>query len=160
MARAPFQVLIIPFRKTENHGFEYAIFKRADRSYWQGIAGGGEDDESPLHAAKREALEEANIPVSMVYFELKAMCYVPVYHFPACDIWQRNLYVIPNYCFAVEISGIEIAISSEHSEYRWVGYETGVSLLHWDNDRTALWELHQRLINKDLLLAKNQFHKN
>jgi dihydroneopterin triphosphate diphosphatase len=150
MPRAPFQVLIIPFRKTKNQGFEYAIFKRSDESYWQGIAGGGEEDESPLNAARREALEEADIPESAKYFRLKAVCYVPVYHFAARDTWPKDLYVIPNYCFAVESSGIEITLSSEHSEYRWVDYETGKSLLHWDDNRTALWELNERLLNDDL----------
>ena len=150
MPRAPFQVFIIPFHKTKNQNFEYAIFKRTDESYWQGIAGGGEDDETPLYTAKREAFEEAGIPESAIYFKLKTMCYVPVFHFAARSIWPKNLYVVPIYCFAVDISDIEIVLSSEHSEYRWMDYETGISLLHWDNDRTALWELHERLLNGNL----------
>ena len=59
MPRMPFQVHIIPFRKAEDGNFEYAIFRRTDEPYWQGIAGGGEDGESLLEAAKREAFEEA-----------------------------------------------------------------------------------------------------
>lgn len=35
---------------------EYAIFKRSDYGYWQGLAGGGEEGETPT---KREAFEEA-----------------------------------------------------------------------------------------------------
>ena len=59
MTRAPFQVLIYPYRRIHEDGFEYAVFKRADEGFWQGISGGGEDGESPLEAARREAFEEA-----------------------------------------------------------------------------------------------------
>ncbi len=150
MPRAPFQVLVLPFRRTRNQDFEYAIFKRTDGSYWQGIAGGGEDDESPPQTARREAFEEASIPASAKYFRLKMMSHVPVYHFAARNTWPKDLYVIPNYCFAVKCSGIEFTLSSEHSEYRWVDYETGKTLLHWDDNKAALWELNERLLNDDL----------
>ena len=58
MARAPFQVLVYPYRKTREDGLEYALLKRSDAGYWQGIAGGGEDNETLLEAARREAYEE------------------------------------------------------------------------------------------------------
>ena len=152
MPRAPFQVLVIPFRKSRNGNFEYAIFKRTDEPYWQGIAGGGEDSESPIEAAKRESFEEANIPETAKYFRLKTTSSVPIYHFTARDLWPKDLYVIPNYCFAVDGSDIEIVLSYEHSEYRWVDYEDGKNLLHWDNNKAALWELNERLLNDDLPL--------
>ena len=44
MARAPFQILVYPYRKFENGQIEYALMKRSDEGYWQAIAGGGEDD--------------------------------------------------------------------------------------------------------------------
>ena len=37
MPRAPFQVLVFPFRRLEEGEFEYAVFKRADEGYWQAI---------------------------------------------------------------------------------------------------------------------------
>ncbi|HDL04546.1 MAG TPA: hypothetical protein ENH25_10500 [candidate division Zixibacteria bacterium] len=56
MARAPFQVLVIPYYKDENGNIVYAVFKRRpdNGDFWQPIAGGGEDDETPLQAACRE----------------------------------------------------------------------------------------------------------
>ncbi|HEY5728739.1 MAG TPA: hypothetical protein VIS72_01715 [Anaerolineales bacterium] len=33
-------------------GLEYALLMRADEGFWQGIAGGGEDDEYPLETAR------------------------------------------------------------------------------------------------------------
>ena len=50
--RAPFQVLAIPYR-VSNNSILYCIFHRADCNQWQFIAGGGEDEETPLDAAKK-----------------------------------------------------------------------------------------------------------
>ena len=150
MPRAPFQILVLPFRVVSAGVFEYALFKRRDLSYWQGIAGGGEDRETPLEAAKREALEEACIPASAVFYPLQTMTTVPVFHFSARHLWPKDLYVIPNYCYAVDCSTIAFVLSYEHTDYKWVGYDEGYNLLHWENNKTALWELHERLSNNDL----------
>ncbi len=58
--RAAFQILAIPYRIIGGAPF-YCVFHRADFDQWQFIAGGGEDDETPLEAAKREALEEGGV---------------------------------------------------------------------------------------------------
>jgi dihydroneopterin triphosphate diphosphatase len=61
MARAPFNVLVIPYRRVAGAICEYAVFRRAGSLTRQFIAGGGENDEKPMVAARREALEEAGI---------------------------------------------------------------------------------------------------
>lgn len=58
MARAQFQVLIIPYRMASDDKPEYAVTKRADIDAWQFLSGGGEDHETPIQAARREANEE------------------------------------------------------------------------------------------------------
>ena len=58
MARAPFQVLVLPFRRTGGGGVEFAVLRRRDLGLWQGVAGGGEDGEAPGQAAVREASED------------------------------------------------------------------------------------------------------
>ena len=40
MARAPFQVVVLPFRLTDSGGVEFAVLRRADDGQWQGVAGG------------------------------------------------------------------------------------------------------------------------
>lgn len=57
MSRVPFQVLAF-LRRLDANGPEYLVLKRADLSVWQGVAGGGEGDESPREAAIRETMEE------------------------------------------------------------------------------------------------------
>lgn len=72
MSRAPFQVLVYPYQKLEDGTFNYALFRRADQRWWQRIAGGGEDDELPEQAARREAHEEAGIPYARLLIRLTA----------------------------------------------------------------------------------------
>lgn len=153
--RAPFNVLVIPFRKSASGHNEFAVFRRADEGYWQFIAGGGEDDESPAEAAVRESNEEACIPADTSFYELKSVSSVPVTAFPsAAKYWPRDLYVVPNYSFAADCSDNEIIISHEHTEFKWVGYDECYSMLNWDNNKVALWELNERLSKNDLILME------
>src|SRR5262249_22275578 len=59
--RAPFQVLVFPYRRRPDAELEVALFRRVDGGYWQGIAGGGHEGETPEDAARRETREEAGI---------------------------------------------------------------------------------------------------
>ena len=64
---------------------------------------GGEDDETPLKAAKREANE-------------------------------------------VDVKDKKLVLSSEHTEIKWLKYENAVAILKFDSNKTALYELNERLI--------------
>jgi len=148
MARAPFQVLVYPYRKAHNGQLEYALMKRADEKYWQGVAGGGENDEKPLEAAKRETFEEAGIPPTSEFMQLDTIEPVPVVEFRDSHLWGDNVYVIPQYCFGVTSPNVQIALSREHTEYRWFAYDEAYRLIKYDGNKTALWELNQRLKGK------------
>lgn|SRR5262245_56719888 len=145
MARAPFQVLVFPYRKISDDAYEYALLKRSDAGWWQAIAGGGENNEKPLEAAKREAYEETGIPADADFLLLDTIISIPVLAFKDSSLWGENLYVIPQYCFGVLTQEISIVLSDEHSDYKWLKYEEAYSLMKYDGDRTALWELNQRL---------------
>ena len=146
MSRAPYNVLVLPYRMTSSVR-QYCIFLRRNMGVWQFIAGGGEDAELPLDAARREAFEEASIPQDNDYFELVSSTHVPAFYFSkeARAAWGEDVYVIPVHCFATNATGAEITISHEHAEFRWVDYEQAAELLHFDIDKTALWELESRL---------------
>ena len=73
--RAPFQVLVIPYR-WEGDSLRYCVFHRSDWDQWQFVSGGGEDEETPQEAAKREAWEEACIQSSQ-WTALKSLCSIP-----------------------------------------------------------------------------------
>jgi len=145
MARSPFQVAIFPFRKSDLHEWEYAIFRRTIESYWQSIAGGGEDEELPRAAAMREAFEEAGIHADCQYYDLQTSARVSVDLFRNCHHWDPNLLTIPIYYFGVNAMTVEIHLSHEHSEFRWVNMKIAQGMLRWDSDKSALCELEQLL---------------
>ncbi len=146
MARAPFQVLILPYLTTSEGMIEYAVFKRSDAGYWQFLSGGGECGETPIIAAAREAYEEASIPLESNFFKLDSMAMVPANAFKGHESWGKDVYVIPEHCFAVEVSSRNFSLSAEHIEHKWGDCLTVSRLLKWDSNRNALWELNQRLI--------------
>jgi dihydroneopterin triphosphate diphosphatase len=145
MARAPFQGLVYPYRRISADTFEYALLKRSDAGYWQAIAGGGEDNETPLEAAKREACEEAGISANLPCLQLDTVEPVPVTEFRDSYLWGNDVYVIPQYCFGVPVEDGQIVLSREHTEYAWLTYEQAYNLMKYDGNKTALWELDKRL---------------
>jgi len=139
--RQPWNVYVYIFRKRDD-GYEFLLLKRKDDGVWQGVAGGGEDSEGIEMAAHREAFEEAGLPTSIKLFKLDTMSYVETSFFDRQ--WGEDIYVIPMYYYAAEFDG-EIRISSEHTEYGWYPYEEAQKLLYWHDNKTALWELNERL---------------
>lgn len=139
--RAPFQILAIPYKFMNNIRL-YCIFHRADSDQWQFIAGGGEADETPLEAAKREAFEESGTQSSN-WKELKSISYLPVTVISEVHRknWDADTYVIPEYTFGFECTD-PIKLSCEHTEYIWTTYEEAINKLKWDSNRTALYELN------------------
>ena len=149
--RAEFQVLVLPFIENEFGDIKFIIFKRSDRKEWQFIAGGGENNEKPLEAAARESKEEANISFGD-FFPLKTKTMIPINCFKEHKD-KKNLYVIPEYVFAVKITDYDITLSNEHTEYKLVTYAEALSCLRYDSNKTALWELNERIKNNDLRIT-------
>lgn len=144
MSRAPFQVLVLPYRIVDGKYVLYAIFKRSDEKYWQGIAGGGQSDESPPDAAKREAYEEAGISLTGRFIMLDSLATIPVTGI--CGfLWGPDVLVVPEYCFGVEVPDGVISLSREHSDVGWMRYKSAKEKLRWDSNKAALWELNHRL---------------
>jgi dATP pyrophosphohydrolase len=143
--RAPFQVLVIPFRRTAST-LQFAVLKRSDADYWQFVAGGGEDGETPIQAAQRETKEE--IGITGDFMQLDSASTVPKDCFAAADSWDENVYVIPEHSFAVHATNADICLSPEHTEFQWLAYEQAYRLLNWDSNRNALWELNQWLMKE------------
>ncbi|MFC2012003.1 NUDIX pyrophosphatase [Chloroflexota bacterium] len=145
MSRAPFQILVLPFRHGQGGYIEYAVFKRRDEEYWQFIAGGGDDGEQPIETAKREAFEEAGISPDSKYITLDSCNTVPVEGVTGEFTWGKDVYVIPEYTFGVKADNKPITISREHTEYKWASFEDATAMLKWDSNKNALWELNARI---------------
>ena len=147
--RQPLQVSVFLFRMTPS-GPEYAIFCRADDGCWQAVAGGVEDGEDLASAARRESAEEAG--VSGRLFQLDIVSGVPRSCFEAARNWPKDLYIVTKHHFALDVGGegAQVVLSCEHSEFRWAGFNDAHTTLRYDDDKTALWELDERLRAGDL----------
>lgn len=143
--RTPFQVLIIPFRLTDEK-YEYAALKREDLGVWQAVAGGGENNETPLQAARREAMEELQLPKLPPLVLLDTKASIPKCHFRDSCNWSSDTFVITEFAFGVDCTGQTIDISHEHTEIKWGSELETRDLYYWDSNKTALWELSTRLI--------------
>ena len=144
MPRAPFQVLVILYRKTKN-AVEYCVFERADPpGQLQFVAGGGEDDETHMQAAIRELREETGITDAKM-MPLKSVTSIPSEIFTAemRKHWEKDRYIIPEYAFGAEVGCADkITLSDEHVAYKWLTFIQAKAALKWDGNKTALYELN------------------
>jgi dATP pyrophosphohydrolase len=148
MARAPFNVLILPFRRTAAGALEFAIFRRADGDgdCWQGVSGGVEADETPQAAAIRELSEETGVAAPIRWIALDSIASVPASVFGDGHGWGPGVYVVIERAFGAELSPCQaIARSDEHADYAWLSLDEASMRVRYDSNRTALWELTARL---------------
>ena len=146
--REPYQILSIPYRIVDGTPL-FCIFRRADSSYWQFIAGGGENGETPIEAAKRETIEEMGVEPKNIK-QLTCIAYVPaeVVAESRWQHWDKNTYVIPEYSFAFECDS-DPTLSLEHIEYKWLTYDEARKLLKWDSNKVAMYEIKCILENRE-----------
>lgn len=139
MGRAPFQVLILPYRPTPR-GAEHAVFRRADGPMWQSVSGGGEGAETPLEAAVRELWEETGLRALLSPLQARAM--IPASVFAASAEWGPTVTEVPQYAFAAACAaGTEISLSDEHHEVLWLPLQAALAQLTWPSNQQALREL-------------------
>jgi|GEM_PF-129565 len=147
-SRAPYQVLIFPFIKERDKIF-YAIFKRSDLNFWQGISGGGEGNESPLEAVQREIWEEIKIKQDAYkLIRLSSMATIPADNIKG-QKWGEVI-MIPEFSFGLEAKSKKLSLGEEHTEYLWLEFDQAIEKLKYDSNKSALWELDQRLKNKNI----------
>jgi dATP pyrophosphohydrolase len=65
--------------------------------------------------------------------------------------WPADKLIIPIVVFAVDCSGITLALSREHTTMRWVQFREAQTLLHYDADKTAVWEISE-LVKSPVLM--------
>lgn len=116
---------------------------------WQAISGGVEDDETLIETVKREVLEETSIEVNDI-FELSSVSSIPVVNVTGEFSWGNDVYVVTEHSFGVFTENSDIKLSGEHKQYEWFTFDEAYEKLEFDSNKTALWELNQRLLNSDL----------
>ena len=63
----------------------------------------------------------------------------------ALRMWGKECFVIPEYAFAVRVADTFLQLSHEHTEYKWLTYSEAQTVLRYDSNKTALWELNRRI---------------
>lgn len=146
--REPYQILSIPYRIVDGTPL-FCIFRRRDSDYWQFIAGGVENGETTIEAAKRETIEESGVEPKIIK-QLTCVAYVPaeVIAESRRQHWDKNTFVIPEYSFAFECD-LEPTLSNEHTEYKWLTYDEARKLLKWDSNKVAMYEIKCILENRE-----------
>lgn len=115
---------------------EYLLMKRpADRGdYWTPITGHVEKNEQLLDALEREIREETGIGEFSYIIDLR----VPFRY-------SKEGNDIEEHAFGVQVDTREIKLSSEHTAFEWVDYETASSRLKWEEQKTSLQVLNDMI---------------
>lgn len=145
--RAPIQVLVILYKK-EKEEILYCVGLRSSKNIWQFVAGGAEDKETPIEATVRELREETGINIKeedLIVLDSKAT--IPVVNVTGTYTWGKDVFVIPEYAFAVDATSFQIKLSNEHTEFKWLEYDKAMNILTYDSNKSALWELNEKLKN-------------
>ena len=139
------QVLVLPFRIIDDN-IQYCVFKRKDRKIWQFVAGGAEDfDVDILDSAKRELFEETGILNNCLFYELEEYIKIPVVNISKDFIFGDDVYFVEEFALAVNVLNNDISLSLEHDEYSWVSYAEAYDILRYDSNKSALWELNEKI---------------
>lgn len=151
MSRQTKQVHIYLYRKV-NDNYEFAIFQRKDLPVcWQGVCGGLEDNETLEEGARRELFEEAGIKEYLPLYKLECISFLPskIFNLKTQKLWGNDVIVIPMYHFAMLFDG-EIKLSHEHLDVKWLQYTEAESLVYFQDQQIALYELKERLLRGQL----------
>ena len=152
------QVMSIIFRKNKDK-YEFLLLRRIKEKggFWQPATGGLEDsDESRLHAAFREVLEETGIKREEIKRTIEDL-----YSFTITNHYITNepIQPITEYVYAFEVNketkvDIHNNIYPEHEEFKWVNFEEALNLLKWENNKEAFSKLNSILCH--LVTKKNK----
>ena len=113
------------------------------------MSGGGEDNETPIETVVREIKEETSLIIDKNEIrQLDSRTTIPVLNITGKYTWGDSVFVVPEYTFAVELKNYDIKLSHEHKESQWVEYNEAMEKLRYDSNKTALWELNERLTKK------------
>ncbi|MDD2472715.1 MULTISPECIES: NUDIX pyrophosphatase [unclassified Methanoculleus] len=149
--RQPLNIHVYLYRKNHNDVFEYAVFQRADDpKCWQGISGGVEEGETIEQAALRESFEEAGVAIDTPLYRLDTVSFLPSDIFSVHNKWGKDVVVCPMHFFAIPFQG-EIVLSNEHLDVKWCTFQNAYGIIYWHDQKTALWELNQRLLRGNLI---------
>ena len=130
------------FRQTDD-GLKFLLLKRnQDKLYehlWQGVAGKIEGDETASEAAIRELREETGLePVRMFVADHVSRFY---------ESHQDRINLVP--VFGIEVDSVEVKLSKEHVDYKWVDIYEALDTLVWRGQKEGIQTVYDMVMNND-----------
>jgi len=130
------------FRQTDD-GLKFLLLKRnQDKLYehlWQGVAGKIEGDETASEAAIRELREETRLePVRMFVADHVSRFY---------ESHQDRINLVP--VFGIEVDSVEVKLSKEHVDYKWVDIYEALDTLVWRGQKEGIQTVYDMVMNND-----------
>ena len=130
------------YRKTKD-GIKYLILKRAKTKMyehlWQGVAGKIEKGEQSWQAAIRELKEETGLdPLKIFVADHVSKFY---------ETHGDRVNLVP--VFGVEVASDVVLLSSEHSDFKWVDFDSACSYLVWKGQKKRIAVVNEMIISND-----------
>ena len=130
------------YRKTGDK-IKYLILKRArNKMYehlWQGVAGKIEKGEQAWQAAIRELKEETGLdPIRIFVADHVSKFY---------ETHGDRVNLVP--VFGIEVDSDIISLSREHSDFKWVDYDSACSYLVWRGQKKGIYIVNEMIISND-----------
>ncbi len=130
------------YRKTKD-GIKYLILKRAKTKMyehlWQGVAGKIEKGEQAWEAAIRELKEETGLdPLKIFVADHVSKFY---------ETHGDKINLVP--VFGVEVASDIVLLSSEHSDFKWVDYDSACSYLVWKGQKQGITIVNEMIMSND-----------
>ena len=131
----PIKLQTILYRR-EDSGLKILILKRCleDGGFWQTVTGTLEINESILDSRKRELLEEARIS-DAVYDEEEITRFS----------WNKKDWTVAELVYSAETKTKDIALSNEHTEFKWVDINEAIEIVEKQNTKDCLNIFKQKM---------------
>ena len=124
-------------------GLRFLLLKRnKDKLYehlWQGVAGKIEGNETASEAAIRELKEETGLePIRMFVADYVSRFY---------ESHQDRINLVP--VFGIEVDSVEVKLSEEHVDYKWVDIYEPLDTLVWRGQKEGIQTIYDMVMNND-----------
>ena len=143
MAKMKIRVIDAYIYKKNNAGIDFLILKRAHTKIyehlWQGVAGKIESGEEAWEAAIRELKEETNLTPSKMFIADHVSSFYEKY--------RDRINFVP--VFGIEVDSMDVTLSDEHCEYKWVDLDKALSYLVWEGQKKGIKTVHDMVFSGD-----------
>ena len=116
----------------------FLLMKRKDTNIWEGLKGHIDGRENHQETIKREALEEAGIKKILIGKKLGIVEF---------KLEKENIIKMRRiYYYFAKTSQIDVILSDEHSDYKWLTYETILEMLPFQATKEIFTKTKEEII--------------